>query len=218
MIVSLNQLKPLLGIALDDASQDANLTRLIEAKTAWVEGVTRRRFDTPIPHTEIRQCTDDMTIYLHWHVDDEIYDPPLDPSPTSSVRVYRRPIMERFRPWEELVEGDDWERTDQVIYFLRGWLLPIVDEFKIDYLGGYGIAPADIQELVLELAVNQYLMDQVVSETTEGTAGVTSETIGDFSYSADLGSTSTSVSSRTGTGGVSENGNRTIQRYKLRLV
>jgi hypothetical protein len=211
MIVSLDDLKSVLGIDEDDATQDDNLTRLIKAKTAWVEGATQRRFDTPIPHTQIECGSGEAELYLEWHVDDVVYTPPLTPSPSTSVVVSRRPVLERYRAWELLVEGTDWERRGQTLYFLRAWTLwPVQDEFKIDYLGGYGIAPDDIKELILELARNQYLID---TETSSGTSGITSEKIGDFSYS--VGSSS---STATGSSTVSDMGKATIQRYKRRFV
>ena len=62
MIVTLDELKAVLGIPLTDVSQDPYLTRLILAKTAWIEGYTQRRFDTPIPHSQIAQGTGEDAI------------------------------------------------------------------------------------------------------------------------------------------------------------
>src|SRR5436190_3825304 len=121
MIVTLDELKAVLGIPLDDTSQDTNLTRLIKAKTTWVEGYTQRRFDTPILHSQIERGSGECELYLDWYIDDAVYNPPLDPSPTLSLKIFRRPVMERIRPWEELIEGDDWERRGQTVYFLRMW-------------------------------------------------------------------------------------------------
>lgn len=220
MIVTLEEVKTVVGIALDDASQDPYLTRLIKAKTAWVEGYTQRRFDTPILHSQIEPGPGEPEIYLDWHVDDTLYEPPLDPSPTTSVYVQRRPCSERFRPWEVLIEGEDWQRVGDVIYFLRAWQVwPREDEFKIDYLGGYGIAPEDIRDAIIDLVQAQYVTDgSIASDASSGTAGVTSEKIGDFSYSLGSSSSSSSSSKTTSAGGVVDTTMQTLNRYKRRFA
>jgi hypothetical protein len=212
MIVSLDELKRVLGLDLEDTSEDENLTRLIAAKTTWVEGETKRRFDTPIPHTQYTEGTGECEMYLEWHVDDspEADNPSESLDPTTAVKVFRRPRWERWRAWEELIEGEDWERRGQTllaIHTLSVW--PREDEFKMEYLGGYALAPEDIKEVVLELSMNQYLMD---ISSSSGTAGITSEHLGDFSYTVDLGAVA------TGTGGTSENSTKTLNRYKRKFV
>lgn len=219
MIVTLDEVKTVLGISLTDNSQNDYLTRLIKAKTTWIENATRQRFDTPILHTQIVQGENNSEIYLEWNIDETIYDPPLIPSPTSSVVVSRRPILERFRPWELLVEGEDWERVGQTLYFLRFWSVwPIEEEFKVEYLGGYGLAPEDIKDAVIDLIQAQYVTDMSISsDTSSGTAGVTSEKIGDFSYSLGSSSASASSSKTTSSGGVTDMTLKTIERYKRRF-
>lgn len=212
MIVSLDELKRVLGIDLTDDSEDENLTRIILAKTTWVEGETKRRFDTPIFHEEFHEGSGDEAMMLDWHVDDspDADNPSESLDPTTSVHVYRRPRLEKFRPWEELIEGEDWERRGQTLVFLRAWQVwPREDEFRVTYLGGYAKAPEDIKEVILELAMNQYLLD---ASSSSGTAGVTSEKLGDYSYTLDLGATA------TGSGTITTNSNRTLSRYKRVLV
>lgn len=213
MIVALDDLKRALGIDLDDTDEDANLTRIIEAKTVWVEGETKRRFDTPVPHEQYEDGTGEEAIYLEWHVDDspEADNPSESLDPTTSVRVFRRPRAEKWRPWEELVEGQDWERRGQTLLFLRTWQVwPGEDEFKITYMGGYAVAPKDVQELVIELAMNQYMAD---ADTSSGTAGITSEKIGDYSYSVGGAGGASSAN-----GFLTDTSSRTLNRYKRMIA
>lgn len=209
MIVSLDELKRVLGIDLENTDEDANLTRIIEAKTVWVQGETRRRFDTPILTTEYREGNGECELVLFGHVDDSpaADNPSESLDPTTSVRVYRRAKMEKFREWEELTEGEDWERRGQTLVFIPGWSVwPREDELKIVYLDGYAAAPEDIKEVILELAVNQYLGD---ADLASGTSGITSEKLGDYSYS--VGSTSVGANMLT------DNSTKTLNRYKRRF-
>lgn len=206
MIVSLAELKAVLGIPLDDASQDDYLTRLILAKTAWVEGYTQRRFDTPIAHTQIEQGIGEAELYLEWHLADP-----------DSLTIYRRPILERFREWELLVEGEDWEineADDDIIFFLRAWQVwPLEDEMKLTYQGGYDEPPEDIKEVILSMASNQYLFE---ADSASETAGLTSEKIGDYNYS--LGSSSSTSTGAIGSDVVGDTAMMTLNRYKRRFV
>ena len=129
-------------------------------------------------------------------------------------------MLERFRPWEVLTEGEDWERIGDVIYFLRWWgIWPSEDEIKVDYLGGYGLAPEDIRDALLELASNQYVTDSTVaSNASSGTSGITSEKIGDFSYSVGTSTTVSSSSTIAGADGSALGSTMmTLQRYKRRF-
>jgi gp6-like head-tail connector protein len=197
MIVSLDEIKRVLGITLSDTTEDDNLTRLILAATEWVQGQTHRRFDTPILTTEYKSGHGHRILYLAGHIDDSAAadNPSETLDPTSSVHVYRRPILEGFRDWEELIEGEDWERREDALVFIRAWQVwPLEDELKITYMDGYAQAPEDVKALILELAMNQYLLD---AESSSGSAGITSESLGDFSYSVGTsaaGSTTISAS------------------------
>lgn len=211
MIVSLDELKRVLGIDLANTDEDENLTRIIEAKSTWVQGETRRRFDTPIPTTEYHDGNGECEFVLFGHVDDspEADNPSETLDPTTSVRVFRRPKAERFREWEELIEGQDWERRGQTLIFLAAWSVwPLEDEFKVTYLDGYASAPEDIKEVVIELAMNQYMGD---ADTASGTSGITSEKLGDYSYTIGGSSASASV------GFLTDASSKTLQRYKRRF-
>lgn len=197
MIVSLDELKRVLGIELDNTDEDDNLTRLILAATAWVQGKTHRRFDSPILRTEYRNGTGRRELYLSGHVDDSVAadNPSETLDPTTSLHVYRRPIYEPNHGWEELIEGEDWERRGDMIVFLRLWAVwPTEDEVRLVYLDGYVNAPEDLKAVILELAMNQYNADV---GSASGTTGVTSESLGDFSWDAKTSSSSASGGSTT---------------------
>jgi hypothetical protein len=210
MIVSLDELKEVLGISSGDTSKDVILTRQIGAATEWVQGQTHRRFDTPIRVTEYRFSPGKRTLYLNGHIDDSpVADNPsetLDPS--TSVVVSRRAVQEPIRDWELLIEGEDYERRGDELLFIRMWSIwPIEDEFKIEYWDGYVVAPDDVKALVLELAQNQYLVDSAIAT---GTAGITSEKLGDFSYA-----TNGAQEGSTGDGSISTTGRMTLN-YRTR--
>jgi len=213
MIVSLEELKRVLGIDLTNTDEDANLTRLIQAKTTWVEGETRRRFDTPISRTEYHSGTDESFLYLEGYVDDSIEaDNPSELlDPTTSVQVAYRSRVWPSAVWEDLIEGTDWERRSSrtLVALSPGGVWSRCDEFRIVYLDGYANAPEDIKELVIELAIGQYWLDV---QASQGATGITSETLGDYSYSTDL------AAIVAGMGSVSENGSKTIQRYKRKFA
>jgi hypothetical protein len=210
MIVSLDELKRVIGIALTDTSEDDNLTRLITAKTVAVQGMTHRRFDSPELTTEYQQGPGTDTLFLAGYVDDSADDNPSETTDFTVVHVWRRPIAEKFRDWEELVEGEDWERRGSTLLFLRAWgRWERHDEFKITYFDGFVDAPEDIKEVIIEMALNQYMLDV---STSAGEQGLSSETLGDFSWSKDLSAVS------TGTGALSDVSTKTIKRYKRQLV
>ncbi len=130
-------------------------------------------------------------------------------SVTTALRVSRRA---KYYPgaWEELVEDEDFERRGDSILFLRSWYVwPCEDEFRITYFDGYVTAPDDIREAIIDMAMNQFWTN---SSAAAGTAGVTGEKLGDFSYTTDLSATA------VGSGTLSDTTKRTIMRYKRMLV
>ncbi len=204
MIVSLDEIKRVLGIDLASTTEDENLTRLIGAATEWVQGQTHRRFDTPALVTEYRESPGRRMLYLAGHIDDSTAADNMSETadPTSSVHVFRRPLCEPYRAWEELIENEDWERRGDALVFLHWWAIWPQD------LDGYAVAPADVQALVLELAMNQYLLDVA---SASGTAGITSEKLGDFSYAVD-------TTSAAGTTILSDRAKGTLNNRTRKLV
>lgn len=197
MIVSLDELKHVLGMDSADVSQDAELTRQIGAATEWVQRTTHRRFDTPIQVTEYRESPGQRLLYLAGHIDDSVAadNPSETLDPSTSLQVFRRPMTDSSFVWEALIEDEDWERRDDALLFIRVFgVWPCEDEYKINYLDGYAVAPDDVKALVLEIASNQYLIDSALAT---GTAGITSESLGDFSYSTSGKAEGTTVRSET---------------------
>lgn len=217
MIVSLEQVKALLGIDLTDDSEDEHLTQLILAATVFVEGETHWRFDTPAEKVEYQVLPGFRAMYLRGHVD--MSTPPESESAfNSTVRIAVRAVGDVGAAWEDLVEGVDYERRDDTIIFAGpygpgwyGWAWPGGGaEFRATYMDGYWEAPEDIQQLLLEIVTRQYTTD---IDLASGVAGVTSEHIGDYSYTIDLGA----AASITG-GTIPSTGWMTINRYKRLLV
>lgn len=213
MIVSLTELKEMLGLDQDATDEDAKLTRLINAATTTFEGKTRRRFREPIMVTEYRDGDDNRVLYLRGHIDDENAADSGSDDPALSLIVSRRARMLATAEWEVLTIDEDYERRKDTLRFLRAWRVwTCEDEFKIEYLDGYFVAPEDVHAAILEMAMNQYLSDIASSS---GTAGITSEKLGDYSYTVDLGA----IGSSGGTSGaLSDTTKDTIQRYKRRFV
>lgn len=215
MIVSLDQVKQLLGIELDDTSEDEHLTQLILAATVFVESETHWRFDTPIEKTEYQVLPGFRAMYLRGHVDDST--PPASESAfDGTVRIAVRAAGDVGGAWEDLVENEDYERRGDTIIFAmqpeRSWWWNACygPEFRAQYMDGYWEAPEDIQQLLLEIVTRQYTTD---IDLASGVAGVTSEHIGDYSYTVDLGA----AASITG-GAITSTGWMTINHYKRILV
>ncbi len=211
MVITLEELKQSVGIAPSDSSQDAMLTRMIGKATAFVESATNRRFQEPTPRAEYRLNYEYNRIILAGHVDDspEADDPLASIDPTTSVRLFRRSRLEPISGWSELTESTDWERREDEIIFLRPLVNPACDEVRINYRDGYAVAPLDIQELVLEIATSLYA--RAISTATNS-AGIKSETLGDYSYTLDL------TQPGLPGGKLSEQAAATIERYKLLYV
>lgn len=214
MIVSLDILKKTLGLPLDGTDLDDSLTLHIKAASEWVEGQTHRRFDTPTLRTDYVPGDGRREIVLAGHIDDSP-EANTDPAtgPSQSVHVYRRPTLEPYRDWEELTEIDDWERREDSLIFIPVWgVWPYEDELKVVYQDGYAEAPADIQALIIEVAVGMYFANLAYAS---GGAGLTSESLGDFSYSRDLKISSANIS---GGGELSALSRMTLSKYRRRLV
>ena len=210
MIVSVDALKAALGIDLDDTTEDTRLESLILSATVWIEGEVHVRFDEPITRTEFRNGTGMRTLYLRGHIDPAAVESE-SAEDTPMVIVSERLIGDNGA-WNDLVEGEDYERRNDALLFfgVLGPVWPRCNEYRIVYPDGYVSAPEDIQAVVLEMATRQYLTD--VSNAS-GTAGVTSEKLGDYAYTVDLGA----VSNSSG-GTLSDQSVRTLNHYRKRFV
>jgi Phage QLRG family, putative DNA packaging. len=209
MIVSVLQAKQLLGIEPDDATEDAHLERLIVAATVFVEKETHTRFSTPIPKTEYQRGSGQLELYIRGHIDDAPSESE-SADPLTPLTVQARIVGAIGEDWITLTEGIDYERRGDTLIGAAGYGWSRMSEFKLDYEDGYRVAPDDIQELVLEMVQRQYNNDISISE---GTAGVTSESLGDYSYSVDLGATAILSGSV-----ITDTGWLTINHYRRILV
>lgn len=210
MIVTVAEVKAVLGIPDKDTSSDDRIMFLIQAATAWVQGETHRQFDGTVDTVEYHEGDARRKLFLKGY-----FDPAnLVASASDSILVFRRPLCEPRVDWEPLLEGEDWERRGQALLYLGPWSRwPREDEFQVQYPNGWVTAPADIKLLVMNLVTGQFLAD---AATASGTAGLTGEDIGDYSYTQDLGAVAATLS-----GGVSALGTNdwnTINRYKRQFA
>ncbi len=213
-MVPIDSLKIALGIDLSDTSQDEHLAQLIEYAATVVEGETHCRFGLPAERVEYQQSIPaEGPIYLRGHIDDsaEANTETSDITPSTSLLVARR-MRYTTDPWELLTEGADWERRGDTVEFLTAmsWWWGCLNEFRLSYLDGYVDAPADIKQLIVEIASNQYWID---ANMAGGSAGIKSEKLGDYSYDKDL-----TVQGSGGAMNYSAFGKRTIGRYKRMVV
>lgn len=212
MIVELEQVKDLLGIDQTDTSEDEHLTQLILAATEFVQRETHQRFDVPIPRTDYVVGTGRREMYIRGHIDERpSTDAPESADPLALIAVHSRLIGDNGE-WLELVEGTDYERRDDTLmaFGVLGAFWDRCLEYRLHFMDGYQTAPEDIQQLILELVSRQYTVD---NDLASGTAGVTSEKIGDYSYTVDLGAAA-SISGSV----LSTSGWMVINTYKRRLV
>lgn len=208
----INTIKGIIGIDEDDTSQDVKLAELIRFAVAVVQGKTKRYFGQPASRTEYHVGPDRDKFVLEGYIDDSPAanasdDPTLNPS--TSLVISRR-TRGSGGDWEDLVEGTDWERRKRQIIALNPFVWwPSCDELRCVYLDGYVDAPDDIDRVIVEIAVSQYMTDLAAGT---GTLGVTSEKLGDFSYTLD------SSVSQFDYNVLSSFGRQTLERYRRRFV
>lgn len=208
-------LKATLGISVDDTSQDAYLIHLLNAAIDTVQGTTKRYFGLPALRIEYREATGCEEMALHGHIDDSVAaDNPsetLDPTTSLIVERRARPPWGVGTTWESLTEGTDWERRDQVLVYLNDpWFWWYNYEYRLTYMDGYAIMPADIVSAIIEIATSQRAVE---AKHADASGGIKSETLGDYSYSRDL--------TTVGAGGdtkLSDSATRTLNRYKRMLA
>lgn len=196
-IVALDTLKRALGLDLEDTTEDTALEELEGRIADWVEGQTKRRFSTPVSNVEYQYGSGFRDLFLRGHLEVGEEEPSIT-------------VEQRFRDgeWEEF---EDFELRDDRLVRTDGWVWPRSAEYRITYLNGFTTAPSDIQALVIEMAAGQYGAD---AASAAGEVGVTSEKIGDYSYT--LGETA--VAGATGGGVLSDTGFATLNRWKRLLV
>lgn len=213
MIVALDELKRVLGIASEDASQDQTLIELMGRALVWVEGEVHRRFDEPEIFVEVKQGSGRRGLFLTGHIDPAVIEDE-SAGELAVVRVRERFIGDDATGWTELEENTDYERRGDVLYRFGGWAIWNRGmEYELTYPNGYTDAPKDIQALIIEMVASAYGAD---ASSADGTAGITSEKIGDYGYS--LGSASSGTAGAAGGGSLSGTGNATLNRWRRKLV
>lgn len=199
IVVPLDELKRGLGIALDDATEDENLVQLEAQAVAWVEERLERRFQAPEDRKVYVKGTGSTTLFLWGNVED-----------MAAGAIVIRERSEGGGGWEAIEDPDEvfevrhgkriekLERIDGSVW-ARGM------EYEISFADGYTAAPQDIKALIID-AVNQQ-RNALIAINDEGT--IKSETIGDYSYTLDLGVASAALSA-----GFSSTSSDTINRWR----
>ncbi len=196
LLVDLDDLKTALGVEGDD--EDDALELLEGQAAAWVEGRLQRRFQAGQERKEYVVGSGTRTLYLNGHI--------ADSDATVAVR-------------ERALNAGTWEGTDDVDFERRGDTLVRLDalvwsrfvEYELTYDDGYSEVPGDIQALVIELVGVMRGAATAAASVSSGTAGLKSETIGEFSQTFDT-SAATSVASASSSLG--EAGLATINRWR----
>jgi hypothetical protein len=210
MIVTVAELKTALGIDELDVSQDAYLEQLIVNVGAWIQEQTHQYFDTPVARTEILEGSGERKLYLPGHVDESqtLGDESADLAALVAVR--ERLIGEGKNDWTDLEEDTDWERRKDALVRIGSWPCWLRNsEYEIQFMDGWVSAPPDIKALVIELASGQYGADQA---NADGTAGIASEKLGDYSYT--LGDGVGTSAGTAGGGMISDTGLMTLNRWR----
>lgn len=206
-------LKSVLNIAPTDSSQDLNLIRLIRFAVSVVEGITKRYFGAPRIKTDYFRGDRGPKFFLTGYLDDSDLantSYPAGEAPSQTVVVSSRAYYS-VDPWDNLVEGEDWERRGREIVILGFPQLVGIcwGEYRVTYLEGYVDAPEDIKQAIIEIAMKQNIDDLTIAT---GLFGVTSESLGDFSYSRS-GTLATGLLDV-----LSDMSRATLQRYKRKFI
>lgn len=204
MIISLEELKRALGLDPDDTSEDEALEELLTRATAWLEGQTKWRFQEPVATVEYRFGSGRLMLYTRDRI--------AGPAEADPDYVYIT-VEHRYGngDWETLEEGVDYERRgEQGLIRLDGFPWAPNAEYRLTYNKGFHEAevPEDIKALLIELVAIKYGAD---AEVAAGTEGLSSEKIGDYSYTF---SSSSSSSSGGGATSLSDDGYQTLNRWK----
>ncbi len=196
LLVDLDDLKTALGV--DGTDEDDALELLEGQAAAWVEGRLQRRFQSGEERKEYVVGSGTRTLYLNGHI--------ADTDATVAVR-------------ERALNGGTWEDTDDVDFERRGDTLVRLDalvwsrfvEYELTYDDGYSEVPGDIQALVIELVGVMRGAATAAASVSSGTAGLKSETIGEFSQTFD---TSAATSAASASSSLGETGLATINRWR----
>lgn len=190
LVLTIAALRVAAGLESDDGSQDAALLVQERAAVAAVEGATHRRFQQPDETVEYHEGSGTRKLFLDGHAEDDV-----------EVSVRERPIGGDADDWEEF---EDFEVRKDVLIRTDGYRWSTAHEYEVTYDSGYDVAPADIQALIAELI-------GLASAVSTGSAGIVTETIGEYSYRLDT--TAAAASS-----GVSATGINTLNNWRKVFV
>ena len=147
-LTTIDAVKEYLGIDAGSSADDALLTRLVTAASAFVTQATNRVF-TSTTFTETQSGTGYLTTIIpkQWPV-----------TSVTSVTVDGTAI-----PARATVTGDGWVLADDVIRLVGYTTTPGVSNIVIVYTAGLASVPTDIAQAVIELAAYRYKVKDRIS-------------------------------------------------------
>lgn len=193
-----------LALGIDDTSEDALLSVLEPQAADWIERETRRRFQEPAddPRIEYREGTGTRTLFLLGHID--------DPEETATVRE-RSFAFGGVGDWTTLTEGTEYERRGDRLVRIDGLSWHPSAEYEIAYPDGYLEAPQDIQALAIELVSIARAAQSTAASVVSGSAGIKSQTIGEYTYTMDTAAASSVASASVA---LSDSGRAVVNHWK----
>lgn len=168
LVVPIASLRRAIGLDGADATQDEALLDLEKRAVAWVEEQFERRFQAGIAHIEYRWGNNTRSLYLRGHVE------------SGAVTIRERSLG---GDWEAFTAFDTRANGQLVRNDGLAWYRAV--EYEISYTNGYAEAPGDIISLILDMVGTAW-----IALTSAGTEDLSSEKIGDYSYTVSSSSTS----------------------------
>lgn len=199
LVVPIESLRRAIGLDAADATQDDALLDLEKRAVAFAEEQFERRFQAGLAHVEYRWGNNSRSLYIRGHVEDT-------EAPDAVTIRERAPggDWEAFTAFDVRANGQ-LVRNDGLVWYRSM-------EYEITYSNGYEEAPGDIISFILDLVGTAW-----ISLTSAGTEDLSSEKIGDYSYT--VSSSTTTGSNASGIlSSLSDDSIQTYHRWRRRHI